>query len=229
MTRNRDSTTADFEPPTGSPTDQTDASSERLDPATLAEDPGVDVATSVYPHSDADHCEADATGRAILGLTRDDGAALLAVNDEAGHASLPNATVAPDETFRAAGRAEVEDVLGAPVTVGDPVAVRRVEHYTTDDPDAVGDAEAFDAGDATPHNVTHHVVFEASLAAEAGSDRQADPSDAGGGPSDAEGDPTVPAPTVERDDWEVDWYHEVPAAVPDEDGDAVADIRRFLD
>jgi len=235
MTGNRDSSTAESEPPTDSPSDQTAPSSGPIDPAQLADDPAVEFAERVYPHGDADHCEADARGRAVVGLTREDGAVLVTVDDDADHALLVHDTVAPDEGFRAVAREAAAAVANTPVSIEDPVAVRRVEHYATDDQDAVGDPEAFEAADADPHNVTHHVVFGASLAAghddrgarEDGTDER---EGAAGDASAAEGAiAAIPAPSVDHESWSAGWFQEIPVDLADEDGDAVDDLRRFVD
>ncbi len=180
-----------------------------VDPAALTDDPRVTVAERAYPHEDADHCEADAAARGVVGLTRDDGAVLLLVHEETGHALLPHPVVGPEEDLLTAAREEAADVANTAVSIDGAVAVRRVEHYVAD-PDTVGATDDFEPpADATPHNVTHHVVLAASVPADATA------------PDDG--------PGVDDPDWAAGWFHEVPVDLADEDGDAIADIRRFLD
>ena len=201
MTRSRDASTA---------TPESSPQHTGLDPASLADDPDVDVAERVYPHADTDHCEADAAARTVVGCTRADGSLLLLVDRDADHAVLPHPTVDAGEDVRAVAREETAAVANVPVEIGDPVALRRVEHYETEDHDGVGDPDAFEPpADATPHNVTHHVVFAASVA---------------DGATAGDGDPGVDDP-----DWEADWFAAAPVDLADEHGDAAADIRRFLD
>jgi hypothetical protein len=64
----------------------------------------VDTAERTCTHESADHCEADAAGRSIVGVTGADGRVLLWVHPEEEHAILSNDTVAPDENWRTIGR-----------------------------------------------------------------------------------------------------------------------------
>ena len=213
MTQSRDTSTAVPE----SPTDDATVDATPLDPASLADDPGVAFAERVYPHGDTDHCEAGAAARAVVGCTRDDGAVLLLVNRDAEHAILPHPTVDDVADLHEAAREEVADVAGiAPeaVSIGAPVAVRRVAHYVTDDPDAVGDDTevedlAIDVPDRDPHNVTHHVVLAASLARDGAAD--------------------LPTPGVDDPDWEAGWFQDLPVEMGADAGDVTEDLRRFFD
>lgn len=221
MTRTRDASTADDDAPTAATETADDESAEPtpdealdvggpVDPARLVADPDIDDAERVYPHTDTDHCEADAAARAVVGVTRDDGAVLLLVNRSEDHAILPHPTVESMDDLVAVAREETADLADVPVEIGAPVAVRRVEHYAVDDPDVLDDAAAFEPpADASPHNVTHHVVLEASVA--------------------SDGDAHGRAPTLDDPDWEAGWFHELPVEMDEEAGDVLDDIRRFLD
>lgn len=133
------------DPPTEDPTP--------IDPETLRDREGIEYAERTYTHESEDHCESDAVGRAVVGVTDDEGRVLLLVHASGSHAILPNATVDPDERFRAVARGAVADDAGVSAVIDGPVAVRRVEHL---------------AGDADdPHSVTHHVLFAASPDGEA--------------------------------------------------------------
>lgn len=211
MTRTRDDSTAAEEDAT-TDTSATRVATRTIDPAALADDHHVDYTERVYPHEDADHCESDAEGRAIVGVTREDGAVLLVVNPGEDHAILPHPTVEPDESYVAAARERTEEIAGTPVDVGEPLAVRRVDHYTVDAGEVDDPADFEPAPSAEPHNSTYHVVFAASVA--------------DGGAADTPGD----APGVDDPDWHADWFHELPVEVDEsEAGDALDDLQRFLD
>jgi hypothetical protein len=206
---------------TQSPTESADPSTtERLDPPALAERDGVEFAERTYPHEDADHCEAEADGRVVVGVTNADGEALLLVDPERSHAILPNCTVDPGDSWRAVARETASEVANAPVEFRRPVAVRRVEHYTVDcEDDADPDAAEDDLDGLDPHDVTHHVVFDGEVAGGDGPEGDDHPSG------------SAPAPSVDDDtDWEAGWYRRLPGSVDlDDAGDVLADIRRFLD
>ena len=161
-----------------------------IDPEEVARRKGVEYSEREHTYEDESHCEASADGRAVVGITNDEGEVLVLVHPEG--VSLPNATLDSGDTWRGAVRDSTEDTLGTAVTVGDPIRVRRVEHRTE--------------GDEHPHNVTHHVVFEGSLAPDAA-------------------DPSVPADSP----WRAEWYGDLPPAADDEDTGALADLRMFVD
>ncbi|QCC51349.1 NUDIX hydrolase [Halapricum salinum] len=130
----------------------TSAESE-FDPQAVADRAGVETDQRTYVHEDADHCEADAAGRVIVGVTNERGEALLLVDHERSIALLPNATVDAGESWRAAGRHAVADETGVEVSLDRPARVREIEHTTE--------------RSETPHTETVHVVFEASAQGEA--------------------------------------------------------------
>lgn len=99
-----------------------------------------------YDHDDAGHCEAEAAGRAIVGLTAPDGRVLLVTNPEAEHALLPNAVVEPGEDWAAAARDRISGMAGIDPTLEAIELVRRVEHVV----------------DGETVSTTHHVLFAAS-------------------------------------------------------------------
>jgi hypothetical protein len=124
-----------------------------FDPEATADRAGVDYSERTYTHEDTDHCEADAAGRVVVGVTNDAGEVLLLVDRERSVAILPNSVVGPDEEWVAVARRTVAEFVDAPVSIGDPECVRRVEHTAEDG--------------ETPHNVSHHVVFAGTIDADA--------------------------------------------------------------
>jgi hypothetical protein len=124
------------------------ASTESIDPATLADRRGVDYSEATYTHDERDHRETDASGRAIVGVTDDEGALLYCVREGGDHAILPNGIVDTDDAWADAAREAVE-TLGVDLELGGVERVRRVEHVHED---------------GTHLDTTHHVVFRASTA-----------------------------------------------------------------
>lgn len=120
-----------------------------FDPEIAADRDAVEYAERTYVHGSADHCEADAAGRAVVGVTDEAGRALVLVDRENGMAILPNEVVDGDD-WRPAARRAVAEATGLEVAIDEPIRIRRVQHTTED-------AE-------TPHNRTWHVVFEATAA-----------------------------------------------------------------
>lgn len=101
-----------------------------------------------YLHADADYCEADATGRAIVGVTNDASEVLLLVHWEGPHVVLPNCTVDADEDWAAVGRRTVEEATGVTVAIEAPERVRTIDHVVE--------------GETDPLGTSQHVVFSAS-------------------------------------------------------------------
>jgi hypothetical protein len=124
------------------------ASTESIDPATLADRPDVEYCEETHAHEERDHCEAGAAGRAIVGVADGDGALLLCVREGGDHAILPNGIVDADDAWTETAREAVE-TLGVAVDIEDAERVRRVEHVHED---------------GTHLDTTHHVVFRASTA-----------------------------------------------------------------
>lgn len=120
----------------------------RIDPERLFDEGDVDTDERTYTHETGDHCEADAVGRAVIGVTDADGSLLLVVDPAEGHALLPNETVASGEDWAAVGRERIAGMAGLEVALDGIVRVRRVEHVVE------GEAE---------RRTTHHVVFGASV------------------------------------------------------------------
>jgi hypothetical protein len=190
------------------------------DPVAVRSRPGVEATERTFVHDERDHCEAGAAGRAIVGVTDEDGAVLLWVHRERGHAILPNVTVAPGADWAAAARDDVAETAGLAVDLDGVERVRAVNHEVPVDADASeGDHRGSDAPSAggpthqqtTHRQTTHHVVFSAS--------------------------PAVPAaqrdgPTVDTcdDEWTAGWYDDLPAD-PDvyREASVLDDIRLFLD
>lgn len=174
-----------------------------VDPEQLFEEERIETEERTYTHETGDHCEADAAGRAIVGVTDAGGRLLLAVNEDEGHAILPNGTVAPGEDWAAVGREEVAGMAGLDVSFDDPACVervRRVEHVVESE-DGAGDAD-----DEGPH-VTHHVVFGASI---------------------AETRPPLDG-LCEDNPWELRWCEAVPVEMDDDGNGVLDDVRLFLD
>lgn len=126
------------------------------DPTAWAEREGVTTRERTYTHEDADHCEADAIGRAVVGVTSDEGEILLLVDDDGSHAILPNCVVDSGEDWATVGRRTVEDSTGVSVGLDAVEEVRTVEH------------EVETEGEARHQNTTRHVLFRASPSAGSG-------------------------------------------------------------
>ena len=117
-------------------------------PAAVAERRGVAFEQRTYERDDVEHCETDAAGRVVVGITDGDGRLLLVVNPEDEFAVLPNETVEPDGDWAAVGRWLIEEMTGADTTLDSVWAVREVEHVV----------------DGERQSRTHHVVLEGSIA-----------------------------------------------------------------
>lgn len=117
------------------------------DPIAAAERHDVPVETSSYEHDTADHCERDAAGRAIVGVTADDRVLALRHDTEPYHL-LPNRIVEPGGDWAAAAREAAATEGGVPAQLDRVEVVRRIEHTGP-------------GGDDT--GVTDHVLFSASV------------------------------------------------------------------
>jgi len=115
----------------------------------------IDTKRLTLTHEDDEHyenhCETDAAGRVIVGVIDADDRLLLQVNLDAGHAILPNDTVASNEDWATVGRECVKGSAGIDVTLDSVERVRRVEHVVADE--------------ETPRSITYQVVFGASVSA----------------------------------------------------------------
>lgn len=121
-----------------------------IDPATLADNEEFDIRQRTYSNGNQDHCEADAAGRAIVGVTDEEKRLLLLINPATDHAVLLNDTVAPDEDWAIIAQHRVKEMAGIDVTLDAVLRVRRVDHVID--------------GESTPRSTTYHVVFSASVA-----------------------------------------------------------------
>lgn len=119
-----------------------------LDPETVAGCDSVDHTERTYVHETTDHCEADAAGRAVVGVTDDRDHCLLLVDRERSIAVLPNNVIAPGADWRTAARDAVAEAAGLEITIDEPIRIRRVEHTTEETDD--------------PHTVSRHVLFRAT-------------------------------------------------------------------
>lgn len=131
--------------PTGDGTSELD---EIRDPATVADRPDVDRHEHTFVHGDEDHCETGYAGRAIVGVTNDDGAVLAHFDAETPAVVLPNGKVDPGEDYVAAGEAAVEERTGVPVRIESPACVRTVHHRVE--------------GEDEPFETTRQMVFRAA-------------------------------------------------------------------
>ncbi|EMA43171.1 hypothetical protein C449_14372 [Halococcus saccharolyticus DSM 5350] len=118
------------------------------DPAAVAERSGVAFEQRTYERDDVEHCETDAAGRVVVGITDGDERLLLVVNSEDEFGVLPNEAVDPEEDWAAVGRWLIEEMTGTDTTLNGVRAVREVEHVV----------------DGEKQSQTHHVVFGGSLA-----------------------------------------------------------------
>jgi len=116
------------------------------DPSSVAERDGVAVETSSYDHDSADHCELDAAGRSVVGVTAGD-RLLVLTHDAEPYVLLPNEVVEPGDDWAVTAREAVASVTGVPVRLDGVEVVREVEHTV--------------AGDET--GTTYHVLFAASV------------------------------------------------------------------
>jgi len=131
---------------TGNPRQTTtgaESTTDAIDPGSLADESGVDYCETTFTHEGADHCEAGAVGRAIVGMTDSEGEVLLCVRAGGDHAILPNGIVDGDGEWRDAAREAVE-TLGVAVETEGIERVRRIDH---------------EREDGTHLETTHHVVF----------------------------------------------------------------------
>lgn len=123
------------------------------DPKAIANCEGIEIRQRTHIHENRDHyqnhCEANAIGRAIVGVRETADRLLLLVNPAADHATLPNDTVAPDEDWATVGKHRVEEQAGIDVTLDSIERVRRVDHAVD--------------GESTPRSTVQHVVFGASV------------------------------------------------------------------
>lgn len=131
------------------PSTTADAPESLTDPTALQNRDDIDEVTDTFPHGDADHCEADYAGRAIVGVTTDDGELLVIADRDAGAAVLPSPKVERGDDWAAAAREEVAEVAGIDVRVTGVERVRHVEHVLGDD-DAVFDETTHVVLAATP-------------------------------------------------------------------------------
>ena len=119
---------------------------EGIDAERLYADGDVPTERRTFDHEDADHCEAAAAGRAIVGASAPDGRVLLVTNADEEHAILPNTVVDPGEDWAEAAREHLRKAAGIDVELEGVELVRRVDH----------------AVDGEVVETTHHVVFAAS-------------------------------------------------------------------
>lgn len=126
------------------------------DPVAAADSAGLAIDQRTHVHENReqyqDHCESDAIGRAIVGITDADDQLLLLVSWEEKAAVLPNETVAPGEDWATVGREWVEGVAGIDVTIDGIERVRRVDHEIE--------------GEDSPESTIYHVVFCGSAPSE---------------------------------------------------------------
>lgn len=117
-------------------------------PAALRTRDGIDYGEETRTHEDRERCNVDSDGRAVVGVTNDDGELLTVLHDDASIALLPHETVDPGADWAVAARAGVEGQTGVAVALDSVEAVRVVSHVVD--------------GEAEPHATTHRVVFGGS-------------------------------------------------------------------
>jgi len=131
---------------TGDVSTETADGIKNIDPERLYADGDVPTEQRRFDHDDADHCEAEAAGRAIVGVTAPSGQVLLVTNPQMEHALLPNTVVDPGSDWAAAAHEHVAGAAGIDVALTGVELVRQVEHAV--DGEVVG--------------TTYHVLFAAS-------------------------------------------------------------------
>lgn len=151
----------DYTDMTGDASIETADGTAGIDPERLYADGDVPTERRTFEHGDADHCEADAAGRAIVGVTVPDGRVLLVTNPVAEHAILPNEVVDPGEDWVEAARDRVAAMAGIDVALTGVELVRRVEHTV----------------DGEVGGTTHHVLFAATAPSDAIPDGLCDDND----------------------------------------------------
>lgn len=123
------------------------------DPEAIANREGIEIRQRTHIHENRDHyqnhCEANAVGRAIVGVRDTADRLLLLVDPEIDHAILPNDTVAPDEDWATVGKHRVKEQSGIDAALDSIERVRRIDHAVD--------------GESTPRSTVHHVVFSASV------------------------------------------------------------------
>lgn len=122
------------------------------DPESIRDRDGVEYDERTYVHGDPEHCEADADGRTIVGVTDGSGRTLLLVDESESVALLPNEPVEPGGDWADCARRVAEATVGHPVEIDAVERVRAVRHRVE--------------GDGDLQTRTHHVVFRASLEVE---------------------------------------------------------------
>ncbi|WP_135534374.1 hypothetical protein [Halostella pelagica] len=129
-----------------------DALESVTDPTAFSDREAIDEVTDSFPHPEQDHCEADYAGRAIVGVTNEEGETLIIVDRDAGAAVLPSPKVETDGDYVAAAKEEVADVAGIDVEITGVERVRHAEHVVE--------------GEDDPFDETTHLVFSATPADE---------------------------------------------------------------
>lgn len=120
------------------------------DPESLREREDVEFLEATAVHDDRGHCAVDSDGRAVVGVTNDEGETLLVVDYDRPFAMLPNGTVESGDDWAEVGRQRVEHLTDLPVEIDGIERVRRVEHRTESEDE--------------PHATSYQVVFAASPA-----------------------------------------------------------------
>ena len=149
-------------------TDDAAPTESLTDPESLREREDVAFVEETSVHDDEDHCSVGIDGRAVVGVTNDDGEVLLAVHEESSIAMLPHGPVEPGNDWGTVGRRAVEEMTGVAVELDGPELVRDFDHFVE--------------GDDERHTTSHNVVFRASPA---GDETATDPGVAGNDDWDA--------------------------------------------
>lgn len=118
------------------------------DPTALADREGIDYCEHTFVHEDADFCERDYAGRAIVGVTNDADELLLRIHQESGAGFLPNVKIASGEDYVAEAVRAVSEQTGLDVEIEGIERCRLAEHQVE--------------GEESPVGATTHVVLSAA-------------------------------------------------------------------
>lgn len=138
----------DVPPADAPPADDVPPTESLSDPESLRERDDVPFREETSVHDDEDHCSVGIEGRAVVGVTNDDGEVLLTVNEAIPVALLPHEPVESGDDWAAAARRAVEGVTDLTVRLDGVELVRDLDHFVE--------------GNDEIHTTTHNVVFRAS-------------------------------------------------------------------
>ncbi|PSP74953.1 hypothetical protein BRC81_17425 [Halobacteriales archaeon QS_1_68_20] len=88
--------------------DGASTSTTPADLADLVDDEEVALREGTVTHEERDYCESEAAGRAIVGVTDEQGRVLVLFNETADRPALPNEVVDPGDDWASVGRRAVD-------------------------------------------------------------------------------------------------------------------------